>query len=351
MANCRHLLVIARIVEKQAPLPELATSSPTGIYVISPSGVVPEDGRFERGIAHLARAGYRVRVDRAARARKQRFAGSDAQRAGAFVRAAAASEPIVMISRGGYGLTRLLPSLDFTALAAAGKRWVGLSDFTAFHLAMLAQAGAVTWAGPALLADFGADTFDAVDETTLGAFDDAMNGRLELLGFRYQGPSGVDVRGTLWGGNLSIVCTLLGTPYFPQVDGGILFLEEVNEHPYRVERMLTQLWLSGVLARQKAIVLGYVNGYKLGDHDGGFDLKAVIKWLAQRVDAPILSGLPFGHASPKLTLPHGATVGLATEGRTCWIVLPHEHEHDGDGGHEHEGHEHGHPHAHGDERG
>ncbi|MFT3801219.1 MAG: LD-carboxypeptidase [Burkholderiaceae bacterium] len=300
-------------------------SPPIGVYVISPSGVVPDDGRFERAIANLARAGYRVRADRAARARKQRFAGSDAQRAGAFARAAAAPEPIVLISRGGYGLTRLLPSLDFAALAAAGKHWVGLSDFTAFHLAMLARAGAVTWAGPALLADFGAETFEAVDETTLGTFDDAMNGRLELLGFRYQGPSGVDVSGTLWGGNLSIVCTLLGTPYFPQVDGGILFLEEVNEHPYRVERMLTQLWLSGVLARQKAIVLGYVNEYRLGDHDGGFDMKTVVKWLAARVEVPILSGLPFGHASPKLTLPHGATVGLATKGRTCWIVLPHEH--------------------------
>lgn len=308
-------------------MPAKTAAAAARIYVISPSGAVPDDGRLEQARSNLARAGYPVRLDPAALRRRQRFAGSDEQRTAAFERAAAQPADIVMISRGGYGMTRLVHLLDYRRLARAGKRWVGLSDFTAFHLAMLARAGAVTWAGPALLEDFGATPFEGIDETTLGAFTDAMEHRLEILGFRCSGPSGVDERGVLWGGNLALVCSLAGTPYFPDVRGGILYLEDVGEHPYRVERMLTQLLRSGVIDRQKALLLGYFNGYRLTEHDAGFDMAAVIRWLRSQTRVPVICGLPFGHDKPKLTMPHGAKVGLATEGRTCYLVLPHEHRH------------------------
>jgi muramoyltetrapeptide carboxypeptidase len=226
-----------------------------------------------------------------------------------------------MITRGGYGLTRLLPRLDFRALARAGKRWVGLSDFTAFHLAMLARARAVTWAGPALLDDFAVDSPAEVDPTTLGCFREAMAGELEMLGFRAGGPAGVDERGTLWGGNLSVLCALLGTPFMPKVTGGILFVEDVNEHPYRIERMLVQLLQAGVIDAQRALVIGYVNRYALAPHDRGYDLPAALRWLRSQTRVPIVTGLPFGHDRPKLTLPHGATVGLATQGRRGWLVF------------------------------
>jgi muramoyltetrapeptide carboxypeptidase len=301
------------------------TRSSIGVYVISPSGAVPPDARLTHARTNLAAAGFALQLDRAALKQRQRFAGSDAERAGAFERAAAQSAPIVMITRGGYGLTRVLSTLNFKALAKAGKQWVGFSDFTAFHLAMLARAGAQTWAGPALLDDFGAEQPDHVNEVTLGTFVEAMNGQLEILGFRYGGGASVDARGTLWGGNLSVLCSLIGTPYFPDVKGGILFVEDVSEHPYRIERMLTQLLHAGVLDRQKAVLFGYFNRYKLHHNDRGFDMPAVLKWLRGRTRTPILSGLPFGHDKPKLTLPHGATVGIATEGRTCYLVLPHSH--------------------------
>ena len=318
----------------------LRSKTRTGIYVISPSGVVLHPDRVAPAKARLAAAGYRVRLDRDALKRHQRFAGTDAQRLAAFDRAAAAPEPIVMSARGGYGLTRLLGSLDFPALAQAGKHWVGFSDFTAFHLAMLARAGAVTWAGPSLIADFGApfpaaaaagdpaadtagsppgDSADSADEsddeTTLGCFDDAMAGRLELLGFEFDSPGGrralrgFEASGTLWGGNLALVTSLLGTPYFPDVEGGILFLEDVNEHPYRLERMLTQLLHAGVLGRQRAILMGQFTDYRLSEADGGFDWPQVLKWLSRQIDVPILTGLPFGHGSPKLSLPHAPRWG------------------------------------------
>lgn len=304
---------------------EPITPAPTPVYLISPAGALAPDAPVERALENLRRAGFAPKLDRAALKRRQRFAGSDDDRVAAFERAAAQDASIVMITRGGYGLTRILPRLDFKALARSRKRWVGLSDFTAFQLGMLARAKAATWAGPSLIADFGAESFEALDEITVGTFQDAMSGVLEVLGFRYGGPAGVEARGTLWGGNLSVVCSLLGTPWFPKVDGGILYLEDVNEHPYRIERMLTQLLHAGVLARQKAVVLGQFTNYKLAPHDKGFRLQSVVDWLRTQIKAPVLTNLPFGHVPTKVLLPVGAQVSLSVEGRDALIYWGHAH--------------------------
>lgn len=308
-------------------------AKPVRIYAISPSGALTDRGRLAYARANLAVAGFELKLDRSALASHQRFAGRDEARAAAFDRAARQSAEIVMITRGGYGITRLLHRLDYPALARANKRWVGFSDFTAFQLAMLAKAGALTWSGPTVIESFGVATAQDVDANTLDTFCEAMDGSLEILGFRYQGPREVDVRGVLWGGNLAMVCALLGTPYFPAVRKGILFLEDVNEHPYRIERGLTQLLHAGVLDAQQAIVFGYFNGYRLHENDRGFDMPGVLRWLREQTRTPILTGLPHGHTladpegrySTRVTLPHGAKVGLATEGRTCYLVLPHSH--------------------------
>src|SRR5690606_2140333 len=98
-------------------------------------------------------------------------------------------------------------------------------------------------------------------------FAETMHDELEVLSFEAPGADAVDCRGILWGGNLAIIASLVGTPYLPRIRGGILFLEDVGEHPYRVERMLTQLWHAGILARQKAILLGRFTEYRLGAHD------------------------------------------------------------------------------------
>ena len=303
--------------------PASAPSEGPAVYLISPSGAVADPERARAAAGVLAACGHPNRFDRAALRRAQRFAGPDEARAAAFERAADQDAPVVMITRGGYGLTRLLPRLDFKALARAGKQWVGLSDFTAFHLAMLARAGAVTWAGPALLDDFAVAGPDEVDPVTLGCFQEAMRGELEMLGFAARGGSDIDVRGTLWGGNLSVLCALMGTPYFPKVKGGILFIEDVHEHPYRIERMLVQLLQSGVIDQQAAVLVGTINRYTLAPHDRGYDLAAALKWVRSQTRTPILTGLPFGHDATKLCLPHGATVGLATEGRRAWLVFEH----------------------------
>ena len=292
-----------------------------GIYLVSPSGAMDPDVIAKSRVT-LAEQGFKVSVDRAALARHQRFGGTDAQRLAGLHRAATQKHEIVMATRGGYGLTRLLPQIDWQLLADSGKKFVGYSDFTALQLGLLAKTGMVTYAGPSAAA-FGAKK---VDDLTADIFAEVMHGELEILSFDSPDADPVDCRGILWGGNLAMVTSLLGTPYLPKIKGGILFLEDVNEHPYRVERMLAQLLQAGVLAKQKAIVLGNFTEYRLTPNDAGYDMSEVIAWLRRETGLPVVTGLPFGHTAFKVTLPVGAKVGLATEDGVAHLVID-DHEH------------------------
>lgn len=287
---------------------------------------------FKRAIKRLEALGHAVEVDADALSSHQRFAGDDATRIASIARAAASGADVALIARGGYGLTRILPGIDYAAVAKAverGTHFVGLSDFTAFQSALLAQTGAISWAGPALLADFGPQ--EGVDDIMLDCFEDLIHGYGEGAGWRMpkQAAEGVPddfyIEGgaTLWGSNLAVLTSLLGTPYFPQVEGGILFLEDVGEHPYKIERMLTQLLHGGVLAKQQAIVLGQFTQFKLTSHDKGFKLQSVIDWLRTQLTIPVLQGLPYGHVPTKVLLPVGAPVSLSVEGRDALIYWGH----------------------------
>jgi muramoyltetrapeptide carboxypeptidase len=229
-----------------------------------------------------------------------------------------------LISRGGYGLTRILGGIHYKTVAKAierGTKFVGISDFTAFQLAVLAKTGSVTWAGPALCEGFGAE--DGPDDIMEDCFQDLVLGQGEGTGWRQSRAPDVpfSVRNaTIWGGNLTMVASLLGTPYFPEIKSGILFLEDVGEHPYRIERLLTQLLHAGVLARQKAIVLGQFTDFKLTPHDKGFKLQAVVDWLRTQIKTPIFSNLPYGHVPTKVLLPVGAKAELVSEGRDVLMV-------------------------------
>ena len=304
------------------------------IYIFSPSSAVRDKPAVRRGIARLRALGHEVEIDPAAFATHMRFAGDDETRLAAIERAAGSGADIALITRGGYGLTRLLPRLPYRQVAKAikgGTRFVGLSDFTAFQCAVLAKTGAVTWSGPAVGEDFGVE--GEPDDIMQACFEDLAEGQGEGTGWQLPAAERVDglkqVKGVLWGGNLAILASLVGTPWLPQVRGGILFIEDVSEHPYRIERMLTQLLYAGVLQQQKAILFGHFNNYKLVPHDKGFRLKTVIDWLRTQVKAPVYTGLPFGHVPTKVALPVGAPVNLAVEGRDAFLLWGHQgpHEH------------------------
>ena len=299
------------------------------IYIFSPSSAVRDKAAFRRGLQRLRAMGHEVEVDSAALASHMRFAGDDDTRIAAITRAAASGADVALISRGGYGLTRLLPALPYKAVAKAidgGTQFVGLSDFTAFNLAVLARTGRITWQGPTLGEDFG--TEGEPDDIMQACFDDLLAEQGEGTGWqRPRSEEGLQARvkdGVLWGGNLTVLTSLLGTPYFPQIDKGVLFLEDVGEHPYRIERMLTQLLHAGVLARQKAVVLGQFNRFtQVPSHDKGFKLATVVEHLRSQLKTPVLTGLPFGHVPTKVLLPVGARVDLVTEGRDALIVWGH----------------------------
>jgi muramoyltetrapeptide carboxypeptidase len=300
------------------------------IYIYSPSSAVRNKAAVRRGVARLKALGHEVELDPSVFATHMRFAGDDETRLAAVGRAAASGADVAIITRGGYGLTRLLPQLPYKAIAKAidkGTQFVGLSDFTAFQNAVLTETGRVTWSGPAIGEDFGVEA--EPDDIMQACFEDLVSRQGEGTGWQLPAPEAqaraVQVKGVLWGGNLAIIAALAGTPWMPKAKGGILFLEDVHEHPYRVERMLTQLLYAGVLQRQKAIVLGQFTNWMPVPHDKGFRLKTVVDWLRTQVKAPVFTGLPFGHVPTKVCLPVGAKVTLAVEGRDAFLLWGHRH--------------------------
>lgn len=302
----------------------------TRIYVFSPSSAVSDKSVIRRGVQRLRALGHEVELDEAALSRKMRFAGDDDVRLASIHRAAASGADIALITRGGYGLTRLLPHIQYKRVAKAidtGLRFVGHSDFTAFQCAVLAQTGRTTWSGPALGEDFGGE--GEPDEIMQACFEDFASGQGEGAGWQLprseSRAKAFVARGEVWGGNLAMIASLVGTPWLPRVRGGLLYLEDVAEHPYRIERMLAQLLHAGILAQQKAIVFGQFTHYRLVPHDRGYKLQTVVDWLRTQVKAAVFTGLPFGHVPTKVVLPVGAHVDMAVEGRDAFIVWGHRH--------------------------
>ena len=302
----------------------------TTLTLFSASGVVTRAAAVRRAAGQLQAMGFDVQVDETALARHQRFAGDDATRLKALHRVAGAAPSIAMGTRGGYGLTRLLDAIDWKLLARSverGTRWVGHSDCTVLQLGLLAHARVETWAGPMACYDFGRAADEqrekgqpAVDDVTAACFREAVSGELKGVGFRTgAGFDGLDVRGTLWGGNLAMVVSLLGTRHWPRVRGGVLFVEDVNEHPYRIERMLLQLHQAGVLSAQKAVLLGHFTAWARSPFDRGYGMKPMLEHLCSACRVPILSGLPFGHVPTKVSLPVGRRVQLLVAGRDALI--------------------------------
>lgn len=309
--------------------------SPT-LTIFSPSGLVKEGAALRRAARHLKGLGFDAALDDSALAKHQRFAGDDDTRLATLHRVAASGINVALAARGGYGLTRLLDRIDWALVArsiANGTQWVGQSDFTALQLGLLAHAKGCgpTWAGPLAAEDFGRTAEQGgVDDITEACFVEAMHEELEAIGFRESSAprgatphDGLEAEGVLWGGNLSMVCSLLGTPHWPRIKGGLLFLEEVGEHPYRVERMLMQLQQAGVLDAQRAVLIGDVSRFKPALHDRGYSLKAAVAATQARTTTPILMGLPHGHDATKVCLPVGAKTQLVVQGRDVLLAWGH----------------------------
>ena len=280
------------------------------IGVCAPSGLT-DIASLERGIAYLEARGHRVIVPPEVRNAWRYFAGTDEERLRGFN--ALLDDPavdLVMCSRGGYGLTRLLPHIDWPRVGASGKIFVGFSDFTAFNCAACTLGNLATLHGPLLGVDLGKDDRDPFTEQQFWSSLAGSPGAIDV-----EGPTGLYARrveGILWGGNLSLLAHLVGTRYFPAIDDGILYIEEVGEEPYAIERMFLQLFHAGVLARQRAVVLGsFADCVPKNTQRYAYSLDEAVETLRTLLSIPVLTGLPFGHVARKATLPFGTPGSLA----------------------------------------
>ncbi len=283
-----------------------ALREPATIGVCAPSGRVDE-AALAQGTAYLQELGHHVIVPPQTVHAWRYFAGSDDERLEAFHALVDNREvDLVMAARGGYGLTRLLPRIDWAKVAASGKLFVGFSDFTAFNLAAYACANLVTFHGPMLAVDFGKSGADNFTEQHFWMALSREAHRIDAIPSNHgYDPRRID--GPLWGGNLSLLAHLVGTPYFPAIDGGIFYVEEIAEEPYAVERLFMQLFHAGVLARQRAIVLGDFSECRpTNPLRYPYAMEEVLETLRGIVPCPVLTDLPFGHIARKVTLPFGA---------------------------------------------
>ena len=295
------------------------------IRLIAPSGYAEDRAACQRGIERLQAAGHTVLganvVDRVA----LRFAGSDAERAADINQLADPNRPlpdVVMAIHGGYGAIALLEHLDYEGLAArfsdSSCVLVGHGDFTVIQCALYARSRIGSLFGPMLVQDFGAGYLR--ENTWRHFWQTLQSPRTDIAWVCPETQEDLRIEGTLWGGNLSALCSLIGTPYMPAIDDGILYLEETGEQAYRVERMLYELQLSGVLAGQQAIILGGLGGQRVSEYDNGYDIEHALERFATACGIPIVRGLAFGHGQDKWTLPFGAHAVLDVSAGTADLL-------------------------------
>jgi muramoyltetrapeptide carboxypeptidase len=328
------------------PLPPAAGPGDR-VGVAALSGPV-DPGRLERGLAALSALGFVPVVADNVSARRGLFAGSDAERLAGFHRLAADRDlPIIFFARGGHGALRLLPGIDWQLLARRPRAYVGYSDLTPFLLAVVRRLGWAAFHGPLVAAELARGLGDDERESLLAA----LAGRYPVevgLGEPLRWPGGgaaavpgaapaAAVEGPLLGGCLSLLAATVGTPWLPDLAGALLFWEDVNEAPYRIDRMLTHLALSGNLDNIAGMIVGHLDALAAlprqpeGGANGGAGggraadasrvAAAAPDWPAlvgENLDAfawPLAWGLDSGHRAPNLTLPLGLAARLDAAGR------------------------------------
>lgn len=282
--------------------------------------------RLAAGVAELRRLGFEpVLADNlsgglSGRSRHGLFAGDDAERLAAFHRLAADPDlPAILFARGGSGLLRILPGLDWDLLARHPRAYVGYSDLTPFLLGVVARLRLVAFHGPLVAAELAGGLDPVEEESLLGALAGRYPAALPFDGWlRPPGPAGNRLAGPLLGGCLSLLAGTVGTPFFPDLSGGILFWEDVNEPPYRIDRMLTHLRLSDSLAKIAAMIVGHVDGTQPGEAPVP-DWPALVEDSLTGFAWPLAWGLASGHRRPNLTLPLGLTAMLESEDRQLWL--------------------------------
>ena len=303
---------------RQATLLPKRLQAGNNVALIAPSSPVAEE-KLTKAIANLSALGLTISEGKNLRNRAGYLAGSDSERL-ADLHAAFENPEIdaIWCVRGGYGAARLLPAVNFSLIKKNPKLLIGYSDITALHLAIHAQTGLVTFHGPVGAGDFTEMTLHHLKSVVMNAPD-----RHEIsavpdttLGEEYQ-PYTITpgiVRGALTGGNLALLSSMAGTPFAPKFRNKIVFIEDVGEQPYRLDRMFTQLLQSTDLAKAAGIALGVFNECQPKNDSFSYSLRESLQLCLGYLNIPVVYGIPFGHISNQATLPYGIQAELnATE--------------------------------------
>lgn len=293
------------------------------IGLIGPSGAVRTEGAIEKAAAEIERMGFRVRMGESCGKVYGYLSGMDEVRA-RDVNAMFMDDEIdaILCVKGGYGTMRMLDLLDYEAIKAHPKIFIGYSDITAMHIAMLEKSELITFHGPMALS-WEDGPLDAFTHDSL--FNTLMNERPagEILNPEGYGRKTVNpgcCEGQLVGGNLSLIVGLLGTPYELNTKGRILFIEDVGEKTYAIDRMLTHLRLAGKFDDCAGVVLGDFKNCEMEYPGYSFTLEEIVRDVVAPCKKPVFSGLQSGHCTPKITLPFGVSCRMDADKCTLAVL-------------------------------
>ncbi len=288
--------------------------------VIAPSSALPEK-TVTRAIENLTNLGFKIKLGKNVRAQNGYLAGTDTQRLEDLHWAF--SDPdvdAVWCIRGGYGATRLLPNVDFKLIKKNPKIFIGYSDITALHIAIFQKTGLVTFHGPVGTSDYTDFTKPNVWNLLTNPtpqyqlINAEINAKNESNLFKTEVITAGKCRGQLIGGNLSLLSAMDGTPFaLDNLKGKILFMEDIDERPYRVDRMLTQMLQSHDLSKLAGIALGIFEGCNPKTDENSLSLMDCLKDRLGNLGIPVIYGLSFGHISNQYTLPVGIEADMDTE--------------------------------------
>ena len=293
------------------------------IGLVAPASTPSSEEKIEKGAAYLEQLGYRVKFGKHIRKIHGYLAGTDEERA-ADLNTMVRDKDVkaIFAIRGGYGTPRILRMIDYRSLRQNPKIIAGYSDITALQLAIFRKTGLVTFSGPMTGSDMWKD-FDPYTEEhfwqlltstkKIGVLKNPIDEPLKIL------KTG-KARGRLLGGNLSLIACLMGTPFLPNMHGSILFLEDVEEAPYRVDRMLAHLLNAGVLPELAGLVFGkFTDCNPDNPSEPDFVIDHVLDEYANTIKRPVAANFQYGHIPRKLTVPIGLQALLDT--KRSWIEI------------------------------
>ena len=306
--------------EKPVVLPQRLPAGGT-VALVAPAGVLRSRDQVDEATEALESLGFETTVGRHVLDRNGFLAGSDAARARDLMDAFRDPEvDAILAMRGGWGCARILPFLDYDEIAANPKPLVGYSDVTALLLAIYDRTGLVTFHGPVGVSTWSGITSGSFMRTLVDGIPPRLGPETRSTRDRTETVRSGVAEGPVVGGNLSVIAGLAGTGYLPDFDDHVVFFEEVGEDAYRLDRMLIQLELAGVIRRPAAVVFGQCSRCSSGG--SSWTAEQAIRERLQTYPGPSFVGAPIGHASPVYTLPIGLAARVDAEAGTVDYLGP-----------------------------